>query len=132
MPSLALIFLMVLCWSKLIQLINFTLSLLYALQTNPELGSHTNVFHFSIDYLSGLSQTHLRCHKYIWWNVASMDGSWAVECENLKCSMDKDNHQVVSSAKLSKHKPQHPTFITPRKKLQGWMVEVVLNQEISI
>ncbi|KAL4080428.1 hypothetical protein J3A83DRAFT_4184485 [Scleroderma citrinum] len=58
MPSLALIFLMVLCWSKLIQLINFTLSLLYALQTNPELGSHTNtIYQASAKLTSGATST---------------------------------------------------------------------------
>jgi len=152
MPPLSSIFLLALFRSKIIQSIDIDLSIPNALQTDPELGSHTDIFLFSSDWCSSSGQMQFKCNKYVWWNkyrrpfgedlpllcpvctcirpwgdVVHTKEAWAVECGNPKCGLDERNRRVVPSGKISKNKLPNLKFVTPRKRPQGWMVETVVD-----
>ena len=144
---LANIFLLTLFWSKIIQLIDFSASLPHTLEWDPELGTHTDILHFSFDRSSSPPIVSVTCNKYVWWSsnmqpygsdipflcptcnsvrpwgeITKEEKTWSIQCSNPACGLNADKSRLQLRGAISMEKPANFTFVTPTKKrMSGWI-----------
>ncbi|KIK73271.1 hypothetical protein PAXRUDRAFT_178853, partial [Paxillus rubicundulus Ve08.2h10] len=153
-------FLQALIFNTFIEGATLLSSIPFSLENSFQMGQYMDVLLFSLTKApSPLSCRNFTCNKFIWWSKQTRpyrtslplscpvcgplwcwdqpvwsasvgEGSWSVACENPRCSLDGKGVQFIQCGALSGVQPEGSHFITAKKRPSGWMVVMLLDEEI--